>query len=1219
MILSAGLIQSLSECRDVALVGGKAANLGRLIRKGFPVPEGFVITTRAYCMSRANGKGVVPLADIPCEIVEGIRAAYAALGGGAVAVRSSATAEDAAAASLAGQYETILDVSGEAQLLEAVQRCWRSFDAPRARAYLHERRIDPSGVNMAVVVQRLVAADVAGVLFTSNPHNGWRHEMLIEASWGLGETVVSGQVQPDALRLDAETGKVLEATVADKRVRLLAGSGEEQPVEESRRRLPCLTGRDVHALWQLGVQVAERLRAPQDIEWAIHDDQVYLLQARPITALADAENHEKILSAARRQLHSAAAAGRGPWVVHNLAETLPHPTPLSWSVVKRFMSGAGGFGAMYRMAGFQPSPLVCREGFLDLVAGYIYMDASRAPEMFFEDFPFAYDLNELLRSPDASQSPPTLPRGPLRARMRVSRQLAAANATLHALSDDCDRRMLDRVFPAVEQYVADEKRRDLTGLSAAELVECWREREAQVLDEFSPQLLLPSLIAAMAIADLQTFLAENFWNEDPQALAYLLSSGGPPDRTVVADGELYETTRGNRSLEEWLTAHGHRAVNEFDLAAPRWREQPKAAGEMAAHLAAGESPLERYRRHQETVNRRADELRKGLAARDRREFDRLVNLVRRYVGFREHGKDSLMFGYDLLRDVALEAGRRLEIGDDVFYLTREELFDALSVGFAPFHLIERHKLAHKAGKRLHLPHVIDEQSIDALGNSPVTANETAPGVRQGLAISAGEAAGPARIVASPAGAGELGQGYILVCPATDPSWTPLFAGAAGLVLERGGMLSHGAVVAREMGLPAVVLLGACQLFDDGQEIRVDGNRGWVGPKSGDNNEAAGTEAEDQPVARELIPPPPGRKDRRAARVRDICAVLWTAFLLAVFLLPERWAYQPTLWALDWVLWPAVRACGRPAAVAILAAGMAALTLVVQTLLTDNRRLREAKRREAALNKMAAALPPESPRRTMLQRLAGGVTLRGLSAALVPVGILLGPMVMPFVWLKQRIDPAVWNAPPGSAVSVVATVDSDCSEAIRIDAPQAVVVDDATPRVQTLPPIRKTLQHLLALYRRPQNDPSLPWELKAAPDLARQQTADNLQAYLDAGVLPQGITWTLRPPESLQGRFLVTISTEVGSTLTAQAVLGDDFPPGPAVVKGVAGSPIRELRLVYPRPKVEPVFCRPLAFVAGVNWVPLGERLAVLNVGWLTLYIVVYIAALMLVRVLLRVA
>ena len=209
------------------------------------------------------------------------------------------------------------------------------------------------------------------------------------------------------------------------------------------------------------------------------------------------------------------------------------------------------------------------------------------------------------------------------------------------------------------------------------------------------------------------------------------------------------------------------------------------------------------------------------------EFDRRVSLVRRYVGLREDSKDFLMLGYDLLRDLAIEAGRRLDMGQDVFYLTREEFLDSLRIGFAPYHLIEQRKATYQAETRLTLPRVIDAKAVDSLGEVPEV-RPTAGG-HKAFAVSAGESTGPARILRSPTEAGDLGRGYVLVCPSTDPSWTPLFVNAAGLVLECGGTLSHGAVVAREMGLPAVVLPDATRLFREGQEIRVDGLHGWVGP------------------------------------------------------------------------------------------------------------------------------------------------------------------------------------------------------------------------------------------------------------------------------------------------------------------------------------------------------------------------------------------------------
>ncbi len=527
--------------------------------------------------------------------------------------------------------------------------------------------------------------------------------MLVEASWGLGESVVSGRVQPDVLRLDQETGRVIAATIADKQVVLLAGKGGEQKVEDSRRKLPCLRGKDVHRLWQLGRRAAEHFGAPQDIEWAIFAGELYLLQSRPITTREEAEAYEDVLRTTREHLRNQVAAGRGPWALHNLAETLPHPTPLTWSVIGRFMSGSGGFGLMYRQAGFDPSPIVEREGFLERIAGRVYMDAARAPEMFFAGFPFAYEPAELRKSPDVSQTPPTLATGTLRQRMAAGRRLAAVNTKLHTLAVGFDQRLTEVLFPTIVDYVKDARSVPLDGLSTEKFVEIWHQREKQVLDVYGAELLMPSLISGMALGELRTFLAENFWEEDTEALAQLISSGGTANRTLLADAQLHEVAKGTRTLEQWLQDHGHRAAGEFDLASRRWREQPDEARQMAQLLGSGDGPMERFTQHGEAVNRKIEELRSRLSAAGRHELDRHVTLLRRYVLFREDGKDFLMLGYDLLRDLALEAGRRLEVGDDIFYLTREDIFDALAVGFAPHHLIEQRKAAYLAESRISLP------------------------------------------------------------------------------------------------------------------------------------------------------------------------------------------------------------------------------------------------------------------------------------------------------------------------------------------------------------------------------------------------------------------------------------------------------------------------------------------------------------------------------------
>jgi hypothetical protein len=199
------------------------------------------------------------------------------------------------------------------------------------------------------------------------------------------------------------------------------------------------------------------------------------------------------------------------------------------------------------------------------------------------------------------------------------------------------------------------------------------------------------------------------------------------------------------------------------------------------------------------------------------------------------------------------------------------------------------------------------------------------------------------------------------------------------------------------------------------------------------------------------------------------------------------------------------------------------------------------------------------------------------------------------------------------------VESDWNGPIRIDVPRQGIVDDATPSVRTLPPLRKTLERLLALYRQPRNDPSLPWELSTAPDLVRQQMADNLREYLDAGIPPQNIAWTLHPPDNMTGRFSVTATAAGHPPLTAWVVLGDDDPPASLRTKGASGSPLKELRIVYPKSKAEPVFCKPLAFLTDNDWIPFASRLAAINVGWLLLYIAVYLPALTLVKIVLKIA
>jgi len=1196
-------IVDLADADSLEHVGGKAVNLARMIGAGLPVPGGFVVTTAAYREARARDES-----SLPDDLAGDIVAAWQAMGSPAVAVRSSATAEDMAEASMAGQYETVLDVTDEDALHAAVLHCWASLDSPRTRTYLAEHGIDLDRVAMAVVVQQLVPSEVAGVMFTANPRTGSRDECIVEGSYGLGEAVVSGMVQPDVYTLRREDGAVLNSRIADKQVWIPPGGDGPCPVDDARRGRACLSPEDLTKLWELGDTCEAHFGGPQDVEWALHEGRAILLQSRAITSLEGAAATQRVLATERARLRELADEGRGPWVLHNLAETLPHPTPLTWSVVGRFMSGRGGFGRMHELAGFQPSQRVCEEGFLRLIAGRPYMDASLAPEMFFEDYPFAYDANLLTWDPESAQSPPTVPRGTLRARLAGAKRIAKAQRRLQALAKDLDRRFAHEVLPAFVDWCRQEKQRDLATLTGEALAECWRRRERRVMDEFGTHWLLPSLVAGMALAELNAFVAAHFWDKDARRLAQTVATGARADLTMSANADLYRTARGQQTLAEWMDAYGHRGPGEFDLAEPRWRERPAEARDLAGRLTDGADPQEIHASRQATADATLSEMRSALSAAAQRELQGHIDLVGRYLPFREDGKHYLMLGYDLLRDVALAAGEKLGLGRDVFFLTGEEMCKALATGQAPAELARTRRREWDARRRLAPPRVLDAGSIDSL------AEPAAPpgGARlDAWGVSAGTARGPVRIVLSPQSAGDLPPGAVLVCPSTDPAWTPLFVNAAALVLERGGTLSHGAVVAREMGLPAVVLDGATRVLADGEEITVDGNAGAV-LRAGQTQPDAEVEADptDVRIPDALRFPPPGPIARRAARLRRAGLLGWAVFLVAAFALPGQWLYWPAMTALDTLCWPVIATFGKVGGMAVLAALLAGVVMLGQRLWTDNRRLRAAKDRAAELRRQANCLPRTAPRRAALLAEAAGLSMRMLGAAMVPLAALLGPIIFMFLWFPLRVDPAAWSPPPGADVSIAVAVDSTCKDTVRLTVDKPLQIDEFSANPRTVLPVRAMLERLRAAARDGKDLSHTSPRLQELLDADRDKTLASLDAYLAREIVPSGIVWKVQSPPDANGSFGVRVSAGDAPALSARIVLGSARPPSPAdVLADAAGAPLRSLKVVYPPPDAKLTFWAPLSLVGLGDW----------DLGWLGVYLVSYLPAMFVFRRLLRVA
>lgn len=1163
------LLLSLRHCDDVALVGGKAANLGELIRAGFDVPDGFVVTTAAFRAARQHDL-------IPDSLAASIIAHYHVLGGGAVAVRSSATAEDMAGASMAGQYDTFLDVRTEADLLDRVRQCWASLDSPRTRAYLAEQKIAIDRVAMAVVVQKLAMADVAGVLFSVNPRGVDDSQMLIEASWGLGESVVSGEVQPDTLTLARADGRVIDAIIAEKHTQIDPSTGQEVAVLDAKRNSSCLSSTDVHQLWQIAHRAERHFGRPQDIEWAIVAGHLHVLQSRAITTLDALRAKQSTIEAVRAQVNALLAKGHGPWVPHNIGETLTHPTPLTWSVIRRFLSGKGGFGAMYRRVGFEPGPRVADDGFVHRIGGRVLMDLSTAPEMFFADFPYAYDPELLRGNPEAGQSPPTVPRGSAMQRFSVGKKLAAVQAKIATLADSLDHDLELNTIPAFTGWVAQQRTLDLTSLSNTDLRSLWVDRQTRVMDGFAPESLLPSLIVGQVQADLTALLADHIYDQDIATLTRSLISVGPADKTILANQALYDVGSGKLTLDDWLDTFGHRAPDELDLASLRWRERRDDVARVASQLANGADPSIRFEQHKKHVDAELNQVRARLPSSATGRFDQLIGRMKRYAPYRENGKFYLMLGYALLRDAALEAGRRLDIGDGVFYLDEAEMLDSLTTGFAPIELINQRRQRYAAEAKLQLPDLIDGAAVATLGAAaPAAIHSDADGWK-GFSISSGIGRGPVCVVDDPASAPTPASGYILVCRTTDPSWTPSFVNAAGVVLETGGSLSHGAIVAREMGVPAVVVPGAKSLLAGAGVVVVDGDRGFVS-RAICSSKQTDSCASDSPLS--LLPAPgPGARDRRAAAWRNRLTIFWLGVLGAMFLVPSF--NDRVMGFFDLTLWPLVRAVGPVWGTAVIAAGVAAITMILQSLLTDSARLRLAKQRKGA-----------------------DVQRRLIGSAMVPIGVLLGPLIAVFLWLPARVDPVLQPPPPGARIILKALVQGDVTQPITLVAsPMPIIVGDPT---QHIPEIRSALEALRGEWITSTDSAQpLPWQIVAAGDAARQSMTDSLDRYLASPIPPQTLAWTLKAPAE-PGVYVLKLNS-ADQTIPIRVAVGQRSVPQPTLFQGEPAR-IQSVEVVYP-PKLpkDLQFFQPLKWV-GSTW----------NFGWLSVYLLAYIPMMFLLKRLLR--
>ncbi|MEK6262689.1 MAG: PEP/pyruvate-binding domain-containing protein [Planctomycetota bacterium] len=847
LVFTFGLGESACDPARVEILGGKGASLAAMSRAGFPVPPGFTISaTCCEWVERHEGRW-------PDGLEEQVRAALAWLeqttdrtfGRGPrplfVAVRSGA------AVSMPGMMDTILNCGSDPTiepweaLRQAINLVFASWHSDRARSYRQHHDVRHI-VGTAVNVQAMFPSDRSGVLFTANPNDPASGEMILEASWGLGEAVVSGAVTPDIYILDA-------ASLATKRV--VPGS---RPGTD-----PALNAEQVREIAELGRRVEAHFQVPSDIEWGIADGRVALLQTRKIRGLEIIEDVERGRLAEVQRLRGLAGSDHVVWVVHNLSETLPAPTPLTWDIARWFMSAAGGYGQMYRLLGHRPQERESGAGFLELIAGRVYVDPRRAAEFHFGRLPFEYDVEEVLRDRTALDRPPTrfnldradslfffqLP-GMLFGMIRSARQMRTVGQTA--------RERFERVaVPKLEAFLVATQRITLCDLSTTDLLSELQRRRDFVLGEFAGESLVPGFFGGLAHERLRHLLTQLLGSDEGEQLAGQLTTGLEGDVTVEQNVALFEVAAGRQSREAFLQRFGHRAVNEMELSQPRWREDFNYVDRMIGRLRTGaamsvvadaasvgsdagsirhdqSSPHERHlvqiesRRRAEAALPTILAQAGGASLRERVEYE--MRQAQALLPYREVGKFHLMRGYETVREALVELGRRWELGRDVFFLRYDELARFERERSSAEERIAQRKLRWRSAQKLSLTDVIDSRRLEEFGRPrPVATGDHAQW--ECRPIASGVARGTARVVFDPREVLDLGPDAILVCPSTDPGWTPLFVNARGLIVERGGVLSHGAIVAREFGIPAVVLEAATERIADGSQIELDANHGVV--------------------------------------------------------------------------------------------------------------------------------------------------------------------------------------------------------------------------------------------------------------------------------------------------------------------------------------------------------------------------------------------------------
>ncbi|HFJ9468761.1 phosphoenolpyruvate synthase [Bacillus paranthracis] len=849
-----------------SLVGGKGLNLGELSNiQGIQVPEGFCVTTVGYEKAIEQNeelqtllqqltklkledraqigemskeiREVIMAVQIPSDVVEAVAHYLSRFGNEhAYAVRSSATAEDLPYASFAGQQDTYLNIIGKEAILQHVRKCWASLFTERAVMYRMQNGFEHNQVSICVVVQKMVFPEASGILFTADPITSSRKILSIDASFGLGEALVSGLVSADNYKV--KEGKITETMIATKKLAIYAvkeGGTETKQIDSAQQKIQTLSERQILQLEQIGRQIEAYFGCPQDIEWCLARNTFYIVQSRPITTLYpipeenDGGNHVYI-SVGHQQMMTDAMKplGLSFFLLTTSAPMRKAGGRLFVDATQQLASPASRDYLINTLGKSDPlirdalTTVVERDNFITLLpdeeteksASKSKPPVSSRPEI--ENDPAI--VTELIKNSEASLE-----------ELKETMQLKSGVDVLDFILEDIQQ--LKKVLFNPQSIAV-----IMAGMNAStwinEKMEQWLG-EKNAADTLS-QSVQNNITSEMGLALMEVADVIRPYEEVIAYLQHVENDSFLDELVQFKGGE-----KAREAIDAFLNKYGMRCSGEIDITKTRWSEKPTTIipmilnnirdFEYGASKRKFEEGLQEALKKEEELVDRLQQLPDGKQKVE--ETKRMIRNIRNFIGYREYPKYGMINRYFIYKQALLkEAEQLVQSGvihevDDIYYLTFEELHEVVRTKKLNYELIHKQKNDYKLYEKLTPPRIMTSDGEIITGKYK---RENLPAdAIAGLPVSSGVVEGRARVILNMEEA-NLEEGDILVTAFTDPGWTPLFVSIKGLVTEVGGLMTHGAVIAREYGLPAVVgVENATKLIKDGQRIRVHGTEGYI--------------------------------------------------------------------------------------------------------------------------------------------------------------------------------------------------------------------------------------------------------------------------------------------------------------------------------------------------------------------------------------------------------